>query len=799
MLKIHFLSAQRTLLKNRVIAIINVCGLTMGLTAFLFIIHYLFYEISFDSFFPESKLIYRINSDIKTGEEIFYHGTKTSRGLYFSLKKDVPGIEANGDAYFESCLVRYEESQLAQQRVLWVDEGFDKVFPFILTKGSVDFARPLTGIIAQSKVPAVFGNQDPIGKIMKVNEGMPIEITGVYTDLPSNTHLTADYFISVKTWENYGWINRNPDWNYNGYWNYIKIKPGVDIRNMEETLTNLVNTNATRRVSQRTATISLQPLSDLHYIRGLEGEMGSQTNQKSLFFLFVIALLTIFIAWINYVNLSTALAARRADEIGMRKLIGASNFHIWLQSFIETVILNLIAILLSFILYRAFLNAFARYFEIPLSRAVFPLKYVIWSLIGIAFIGIFFSSIYNTLTLAGFNPFSGKKVVRHNRSFQKGMVIAQMAISIIFISTTLVVYKQILFMKKADMGINFDQVLTLSAPASLNTDTAKRTKFLSFRRDLLQDPGFRSATANIFTPGQAPMYGYNEYARPDAGIRPNSLFFENNGDDGLIETFGLKLIAGRNFSSRPADNRRKVMLNESSIRELGFKSPEDAVGKFIYRANRDTIPIEVIGVLADFHNEGLQKPIYPMVYNNGHPNEFGYYSVKLNTPNIQKAIESIRDIWLSHYPSDPMNYFFADEFFFRQYQSETRFGKFYTALTILSITIACLGLYGLIVFYLNQKRKEIGLRKINGAEATEVMMMLNKDFVKWVVIAFIIATPVGWYVMQRWLQNFAYRTEFSWWIFAIAGLLALGIALLTVSWQSWKAATKNPVEALRYE
>jgi len=799
MLKIHFLSAQRTLLKNRGIAIINVCGLTMGLTAFLFIIHYLFYEISFDSFFPESKLIYRINSDIKTGEEIFYHGTKTSRGLYFSLKKDVPGIEANGDAYFESCLVRYEESQLAQQRVLWVDEGFDKVFPFILTKGSADFARPLTGIITQSKVPAVFGNQDPIGKIMKVNEGMPIEITGVYTDLPSNTHLTADYFISVKTWENYGWINRNPDWNYNGYWNYIKIKPGVDIRNMEETLTNLVNTNATRRVSQRTATISLQPLSDLHYIRGLEGEMGSQTNQKSLFFLFVIALLTIFIAWINYVNLSTALAARRADEIGMRKLIGASNLHIWLQSFIETVILNLIAILLSFILYRAFLNAFARYFEIPLSRAVFPLKYVIWSLIGIAFIGIFFSSIYNTLTLAGFNPFSGKKVVRHNRSFQKGMVIAQMAISIIFISTTLVVYKQILFMKKADMGINFDQVLTLSAPASLNTDTAKRTKFLSFRRDLLQDPGFRSATANIFTPGQAPMYGYNEYVRPDAGIRPNSLFFENNGDDGLIETFGLKLIAGRNFSSRPADNRRKVMLNESSIRELGFKSPEDAVGKFIYRANRDTIPIEVIGVLADFHNEGLQKPIYPMVYNNGHPNEFGYYSVKLNTPDIQKAIESIRDIWLSHYPSDPMNYFFADEFFFRQYQSETRFGKFYTALTILSITIACLGLYGLIVFYLNQKRKEIGLRKINGAEATEVMMMLNKDFVKWVVIAFIIATPVGWYVMQRWLQNFAYRTELSWWIFAIAGLLALGIALLTVSWQSWKAATKNPVESLRYE
>jgi putative ABC transport system permease protein len=219
MFRIHFISAVRTLLKNKSVNFINVIGLTMGLTAFLFIIHYLIYEISFDSFFPDSKSIYRVNMDILNGGEKFYHGSKTSRGLYFSLKKDVPGIEANGDAYFESCLIRYKESQLAQQRVLWVDEGFEKVFPLIMIKGIIDFTRPLTGIIARSKVSAVFGTEDPVGKIMKVNEGMPVEITGVFDDLPSNTHLTGDYFISLKTWEKYGWISRNPDWNYNGYWN----------------------------------------------------------------------------------------------------------------------------------------------------------------------------------------------------------------------------------------------------------------------------------------------------------------------------------------------------------------------------------------------------------------------------------------------------------------------------------------------------------------------------------------------------------------------------------------------------
>jgi putative ABC transport system permease protein len=799
MFRIHFLSAIRTLLKNKGIAIINICGLTLGLTSFLLIVHYLFYEISFDSFFPQSNLIYRVNSDINTGSENFYHGTKTSRGLFFALQKDVPGIEANGDAYYESCLIRYKESQLAQQRVLWVDDGFERVFPLTLVKGNIDFTRPLTGIIAQSKVSAVFGSEEPVGKIMKVNEGMPIEITGVYEDLPSNTHLTADYFISVKTWENYNWIRRTPDWNYNGYWNYVRLKPGVGIKTLEETLTNLVNTNTTRRVNERTAKIFLQPVSDLHYIRGLEGEMGSQTNEKSLFFLFIIALLTILIAWINYVSLSTALSSKRADEIGMRKLIGATGFHIWIQSFIETIILNLIAVLLSFILYRALLNSFAGYFEIPLLQAQFEEKQIAWSLLGISFLGIIFSSIYNTLNLIGLNPFSGRKVVLSNRHFQKGMVIFQMALSIIFISITLLVYKQILFMKKADMGIVLNRVITLNAPASLNIDSSKRTKFLSFRRDLLQEPEFKSATANNFTPGQAARYGYAEYVRPDAGVHPNSLFLENNGDDGLIETFELKLIAGRNFSPRPSDNRRSVILNESSIKELEFKSPEDAVGKFIYRANRDTIPIEIIGVLADFHNEGLQKPIYPMIYNNGHPFEFGYYSVKLNTPDTDKALDKLGKTWKNHYPSDPMNYFFADEFFFRQYQSETRFGKFYTSLTILSITIACLGLYGLIVFYLNQKRKEIGLRKINGARVAEVMIMLNKDFIKWVAIAFVIAAPLAWYITNKWLENFAYKTELSWWIFALSGILALLLALLTVSWQSWKAATKNPVEALRYE
>ena len=800
MFKIHLLSAIRTLLKSKSVNIINICGLTIGLTAFLLITHYLVYEVSFDTFFPESSRIYRVNMDIRNGSDLFYHGAKTSRGVYFSCKDGIPGISEYGDAYFESCLVRYEDVQLAEQRILWVDKGFENVFPFRMVRGTIDFENPLKGIISLSKVQPLFGNEDPIGKIMRVNEGMTIEVTGIYEDLPANSHLTADYFVSIPTWEYYRFISRGPSWNYNGYWNYIKTDPGINIANLEQTLSEIINQNSYRDNDLRKSTVFLQPVKDLHYIRGLEGELGSQTSQKSLYFLLVIAILTIVIAWINYIDLSTALSVKRADEIGMRKLIGASGFHLWIQSFIEIIFINLIAVIISYLLYRLLIIPFAGYFDIPLKQAYVPAKYIVIGLVSVTLIGIFFSSIYNTFTLAGLNPFSGRRSTGTKRRFQKGIVIFQMALSIAFISITAVVYKQIYFMKNADIGIDLKNVVTINAPASLNSDTTRYTKYRTFREDVLENPEFSYVTANTFTSGQEPMYGSVQYLRRDAGILSNSTFFQNNADDGFIGSFGLKLLAGRNFSPVPSQNRRKLLINEKGIKDLGFSSPEEAVGRFIQRTGRrDTMGFEVIGVLADFNNESLHKPIYPMVFSNAHPSSFGYYSVKIGSPDIEGSVGKLKSIWEKHYPEDPMNFVFADEFYLLQYKSESRFGKFYTMLCLLSLLITCLGLYGLFVFYLNQKTHEISIRKINGSSVTEVTMLLFRNFLTWLMFAFILAVPVSWLVMQKWLENFAYKTALSWWIFLAAGLSVMILSVLTISLLSWRAATRNPVEALRYE
>jgi putative ABC transport system permease protein len=299
-------------------------------------------------------------------------------------------------------------------------------------------------------------------------------------------------------------------------------------------------------------------------------------------------------------------------------------------------------------------------------------------------------------------------------------------------------------------------------------------------------------------PGIEPRYGYREYSNPGLGIEPDVQFFNNGAGFDFIETYGMKLLAGNTFSLNAQDNRNKIVINESSLKHLGFIAPDDAIGKIIYYKN-DTVPQRIVGVVANHHNEGLQKAIYPIVWNNDFPSEFGYFAIRVNSKNVQGAIGNLEILWKKHYPKDDFDYVFANENFNKQYTSEARFSKFYLWLTLLSISIATMGLYGLIIFYLEKRKKEIGIRKVNGARIEEVVMLLNTDFVIWVGIAFAIATPLAYYFMNIWLQNFAYSTNLNWRIFAFAGLVVFSIVVITVSWQSWRAATRNPVEALRYE
>jgi putative ABC transport system permease protein len=409
-----------------------------------------------------------------------------------------------------------------------------------------------------------------------------------------------------------------------------------------------------------------------------------------------------------------------------------------------------------------------------------------------------FSSVYHGVELAKINNLTEQTKIKKGTA-KKGLVIVQMALSIIFLISTLMVYRQISFMKNRNLGVTLDNVIVCSGPASLNADPHKREKYEGFESDLLSQNEFRAATFNMFVPGQQPGYGFHEFNNPSEGKNPDQMFFENNAGDGLIDTYQLKLLAGNGFEKKPEQNHKRIIVSELGAKLLGFEKPEDAIGRQIYRDGNDTTALEIIGVVADFHNEGLHKTIYPVIWNNQYPREFGYFSVRLNTGDIQATLKKLETIWNRHYPKDNFSFVFAGEQFNRQYESDSRYSKFYLLLTLLSIGIATMGLYGLILFYLEKHKKEISLRKVNGATTGQVLLLLNLNFAKWVIMAFMVAVPVTWFLMHNWLENFAYKTSLTWWIFAISGLIVLAIALLTVSLQSWKAATRNPVEALRYE
>lgn len=799
MFKMIFLSALRSLLRYKHISLINLTGLILGITSFLFIQHYLLYEFSFDRFISGSENIYRVNLKIEKENQKIYDGAKTPRAMYYALRTDIPEIEANTVTYFEKCLVNYKEISYANQDVLWVEDGFEKVFPLEMVEGFADYSRPRAGTISETMAKAYFGDESPIGKIIGINQGMPIEITGIFKDLPSNSHITAHYFASIKTWVEMEAISESGDWNWNGWWNYIKLSPGSSSELVCEKINTFTETYMSfLKEDNRQGQFSLQPLSDLHFISGIEGEMGAQTNRTSLYNLIAIAVITLIIAWINYVNLALAHAQSRSLQIGMRKLIGASKAHLWHQSLMESSILNIAALIVSVILYLVFVGTFARLFSIPIAQAQIPLAYLAVTLILVVITGILLSSIYHGYALSGVKLLPSHQKTG-KQSFKNGLVLVQMIVSIIFLTSTIIVYKQIAYMKNKHIGIELNDVVICTGPASLNADPQKRERFESFKRELLSYPGFQAATFNMFVPGQEPGYGYREMINPTTGTSPDVMFFVNNASEGFINTYQMTLLAGKDFSMEAGQNNNRILINETALRHLGFSSPQEAVGKQVYFKGNDQPAQEVIGVVADFHNEGLQRPIYPIAWNNHYPSEFGYFAVRIHTMNVEESINRLGQLWTKHYPKDNFDFIFAKEQFNQQYHSESRFGKFYLWLTILSIGIAAIGLYGLIIFTFEKRTREISIRKVNGAKISEVLVLLNQSFIKWVGLAFMLATPLAWLTMDQWLQNFAFKTDLSWWVFLLSGLLTMGITLLTVSWQSWKAANRNPVEALRYE
>ena len=793
---INFRSTWNHLKKNKFHTFLNIFGLAVGLLFFVQLVIYISYENEYDTFFKNSNQVYRINYDITQKGEKVLHSAKTPRKLFRVLKDEIPEIEKSAIAYIENVLVRYNGRSFSDQRDLWVDGDFVEIFELEMVRGVAKLNDAFNCIISESKAFEIFGSEDPIGKIILVNQGMPHAISGIFKDLPTNSHMHFDYFMPIRTWVQIGGIPREENFLGSGWWTYIKINKSANPKEVERGLESVSKKYLPFLEGQnRVGTFTLQPLVKLHFSTDRDGELGTSIREEMIDALTLIAALILVVIWMNYINLSIALSRKRLDVFAIYRKLGASKIELIKMSLIESTLINSGAIILSMILYILTSGFFNRMIDSPVSGGSVNYSKIIVLTLLIIIAGTFITAVIASVPSIKVNPALIHQRKMSKKSGSLWLVGFQFFMSCFLIICSLMVSKQILFMQKADLGVNLNQVVVLIGAASTHTDSLRREHFNTFREEVLQNNEFISGTASMNVPGQPVRLRRNNLSLPTMQSNLKREVTLGIIDDGYIRTYGLKLLAGRNFEEPIRIDSAKVIISESTGKLLGFESPEKAVNRQLRLGNRSYL---IKGVVNDFHHEGLKKPTEPIIFTHTHPSEFGYYSF-LFRGDAQKALAKLQLVWPKHYPNDPFDYFFCKEYFNLQYNEEMRLGRILTAFTIFAIIVASLGLFGLVSFFAQQRTKEIGLRKVNGAAISDIMILLFSYFIRFEIAALILACPCAWLVINDWLQGFAYKTTISWWIFVITGAIAFIISIMSIITQTYRAATKNPVEALMYE
>lgn len=803
-LKIAF----RTLLKRKGYSLLNILGLTLGMTCCLLIFHYVSYEQSYDSNIPDGENVYRVTMTNFQHGEITDRWATTFPAVGPILKKEYPSVKDFCRLYHSNFLLANESGNkiFHENKGYFADNSFINIFNTKLILGNPEEALkgPDKIIISEELAKKYFGNEPAIGKKLQVKNipFNPFEVTGVFKSHPKNSHLVIDYLVSFNTFSTWysKWgegFNTETGFEVIDFYTYLKLQPGTDKSKFDASLVNFTDKYLEPdRVTKDYTEFKLTPLEDIHLYSNIQQEAEVNGNGERVTFLFLIAIFIICIAWINYINLTTARSVERAKEVGIKKVLGALRVNLIKQFAIENFLLNSISVILSILFFFSLLKKFDEFTGRDAFTGI-SLSSKYWLTFILLFIaGTLLSGIYPALVLSGFSPIKVLKGVFKNSSsginLRRGLIITQFSVSVILIAGTIIAFKQLEFMRKKDLGVNIEQTLVLRGAVSTKREVYKDI-YASFKNDILSQPFIKNITASNHVMAQEIFEGTGAL-RLDNKQKEAPYMSILRGDYDFISSYGLKIIAGRSFSKDFTSDNKSIILNESALKPLAFSSPGEALNKKIILM--DTF--NVIGVMADYHQEGLQKPIVPISVLLS-PGVRNYYSLKINSTDLSKTIDNVHKIWNTHFAGEPFDYFFLDESFNGQYKADVLFGKVFGLFAFLAIFISCSGLLGLSSYNVLQRTKEIGIRKVFGASTKTIVFLLSKDFVKLILISLIISLPLGWYLMNSWLQDYAYRISISWWVFIVAGISAVIIALLTISYQAIRAASTSPIKSLRTE
>jgi putative ABC transport system permease protein len=793
----YFKNAIRIIFSQRFYSFINIIGLSIGITACILVILFVKHDLSYDGYNKNAENIYRIEFSFPQ-EGVVNHMAQSPALLGPTLKNEYPEIKKLSRIYFsERSLVKAGDKSNYENRISFADSAFFEIFSYQVIAGDVTqfLKKPNSIIITESTAKKYFGKENPLGKIIEINKQYSFEVTGEIRDVPVNSHFKFDFIAPYSSLDKQPVAQYFPQWGATfGSYTYMLVDKGFNLKDFIKKTENFFSTHTD--IKERGWKVVFRPLLDIHLNSHSGDEIEENSSMPRIIIISSIALFILLLACINFVNLSTARSSKRAIEIGMRKTIGGSRFQLIQQFLGESVLFSIASLIISLITVKLIMP----YFSLLVGTEIgfdYDSDWSIMLLIvaGVLFVGVL-AGLYPALFISSYQPAKVIKGVNSSNSgksmasnLRKGLVILQFSISIILIIGTLIVNLQLRYLRNYNMGFEKENMIVLPAYGKTGNN------YKTIKNELRSIPGVLSATAGRGAPTSSNNIGTE--CRPNGnsnnigafGIEVNSVDYD------YMNHFGVKLIAGRYFSEDfPGDFPNTMVINEKMVRSLGFKNPQDVIGKSYSIQLNEYKPV-IIGVVKDFNSSSLHNEITSQVFMTN-PNWFKEFIVKVKSANMPSTINSLKEVWAKFFPQYPFEYSFLDESIDKMYKSEERYSKVISTFSVVALFIACLGLLGLASFVTEQRKKEIGIRKVQGASIKSIVQLVSGEFMYLVLAANLIAWPVAYFFMKKWLISFAYRIDISIWIFIYSGLLTFIFALLTVSYQAIKAALANPVKSI---
>jgi putative ABC transport system permease protein len=802
--------ALRNLWKNKAFSAINIAGLSVGLAVCLLIILYVKDELSYDKYNAQSENIYRVDADISFNGTQFISSVSPAP-LVPTLKKDYPQIvQYTRLRNFGGILVKKDNQNIQDHNAVFADSTFFQVFsiPMIAGNRLTALNEPNSIVIDETTAKKYFNSIDVVGKTLYVDNSINCKITAVIKDFPKQSHFHFSFIRPMRD----TYHDDQADWLSNNYASFVLVRPGVTKTSLQNNVNAVINKYLVKQLEQflnmnandlknsgNHFIYPVMPLTDIHLHSNKSYEFEVNGNITYVYIFSIIAIFILLIACVNFTNLSTARSANRAKEVGIRKVAGSSRFDLISQFLTESVLTSFFSLLLAIGIAALLLPLFNQLAAKQMSVWTLFSTWLLPVLIALIILVGCIAGSYPAFYLSSFQPVHVLKgsIAKGFKSswLRSGLVVFQFFISISLIIGTIVIYNQLAYIRSREIGYNRDQVLVINNTGALDK------KIKSFRQDMLNISGVQSATIAGSLPTET-SYNQNGWFK-DASLdaKQVNIMTDFYADQNYIPTLGMQMTAGRNFSKEFLTDSSAVIINETAAKLLGFKNP---LNETLYRPSGyesngkfSSKPFHIIGVVKDFNFSSMHDKVGPLVIELSE--NWGRIAMRINSKNIPALISEVENKWKSMDPGQPFSYTFLDADFNKIYTADQRTGKLFITFAIFAIFIACLGLFGLVTYAAEQRIKEIGVRKVLGASVGEIVTMVSKDFIKLVLIASVIAFPIAWWMMNMWLQSFAYRINISWWIFALAGLLTIAIAMITVSFQAIKAAMANPVKSLRTE